>query len=122
MNAAARRSRLALVPVLLLAVVFVLNVRAMLPPAWRTRYSSSFADLAMPFAFYFLLARIDAEWPRLRPWWAKAGLVFAGCAVAELAQGAGLPLLGRTYDPQDFVMYAAGVLLAAVAERTLLPA
>lgn len=109
-------------PVLALAVIFVLDVRAMLPIAWRGWYSSYFADVAVPFAFYFLLAREDRRWSRLGPWWAKAGLVFAGCAVAELAQRMGVPLLGRTFDPLDLVMYAAGVLLAAAADRALLPA
>ncbi len=108
-------------PVLALAAIFVLDVRAMLPTAWRVWYASYFADLAVPFAFYFLLVRVDGAWPRLRPWWSKAGLVFAGCVGAEFAQRAGIPLLGRTFDPLDVVMYAAGVLLAAVADRALLP-
>ncbi|MBY0491654.1 MAG: hypothetical protein K2R93_17580 [Gemmatimonadaceae bacterium] len=104
-----------------MAALFVVNVRAHLPLGWRAAYANWFADVAVPFAFYFLLCREDGRWTRLRPWWMKAALVFAGCAAAELAQRVGIPLLGRTFDPLDVAMYAVGVLLAAALERALLP-
>lgn len=42
-------------------------------------------------------------------------------AGVELAQYLGLPLLGRTFDPLDFVMYASGVFLAAFLDTVLFP-
>ena len=41
--------------------------------------------------------------------------------VVETAQFFGAPLLGRTFDPLDYVMYAAGVLLAAFLDVILFP-
>jgi hypothetical protein len=35
-------------------------------------------------------------------------------------QAFGVPLLGRTFDPLDFVMFGSGVALAAVADRVCL--
>jgi hypothetical protein len=34
-------------------------------------------------------------------------------------QALGVPLLGRTFDPLDFVMFGVGVLLAAFVDRLL---
>jgi O-antigen/teichoic acid export membrane protein len=48
-------------------------------------------------------------------------LVFGIGASVEIAQFFGVPLLGRTFDPLDFVMYAAGVTLAAVLDMLVFP-
>ena len=39
----------------------------------------------------------------------------------EVAQYFGVPLLGRTYDPLDFLMYALGVILAAALDKFVFP-
>jgi hypothetical protein len=49
-----------------------------------------------------------------------AALVFGAASFAEAMQGLGVPLLGRTFDPLDVVMYGAGVLLAAMVDRLVL--
>jgi len=73
----------------------------------------------VPFAFYFLLA--PQEVPLLKPWPVKAVLVFGAAASVEIAQFFGLPVLGRTFDPLDFVMYGLGVLLAALLDTRVFP-
>jgi hypothetical protein len=39
----------------------------------------------------------------------------------EAAQFLGVPIFGCTFDPLDFAAYAAGVLLAALCDRVVLP-
>lgn len=105
---------------LLIAALHVIDLRARLRPDLRPLVASYFSDVTLPFAFYFLLCFIDDRVPRLRPPAAKAGVVFLAAAGAELLQAIGVPALGRTFDPWDFVMYAAGVGLAAAIDRFVL--
>jgi hypothetical protein len=51
----------------------------------------------------------------LGDWSAKAAGVFAAASSAEVPQRLGVPMLGRTFDPLDVVMYAIGVLAAVLA-------
>ncbi len=75
-------------------------------------------DILVPFAFYFLL--VLPEHPLLERWPVKALLVFGAGASVEIAQFFGAPILGQTYDPLDFLMYAVGVLLAALLDTVVL--
>lgn len=76
-------------------------------------------DILLPFAFYLLLSL--QEFPVLNSWIVKAALVLGAAFLVEIAQSFGIPVLGQTYDPLDFVMYAAGVMLAVVLDTTLFP-
>ena len=58
--------------------------------------------------------------PFLDSWCAKAGVVFAAASFTEILQACGLPILGRTFDPLDFVMFAVGGLLAAGLDQGIL--
>ena len=78
--------------------------------------ASYFSDLALPFGFYFLLAEMEEKTEFLRKWWIKAGIVFLMATLAEIGQYFGLYILGRTFDPIDIAVYAAGVLLAALVD------
>jgi hypothetical protein len=49
----------------------------------------------------------------------EAILVFAVASSTELMQALDVPLLGQTFDPLDFVMFGAGVLLAAFVDKSL---
>ena len=105
---------------LLVAALHLIDLRSLMPAALRPLVGSYFSDLAIPFAFYFLLCFIDHQVPLLRPAAAKAAVVFLAAAGAEFLQGVGVPALGRTFDPWDFGMYAAGVGLAAALDRLVL--
>jgi hypothetical protein len=98
---------------LLIAALHVLDLRALLGPELRPMIGSYFSDLTLPFAFYYLLCFIDDQAAILRPAAAKASVVLLASAGAEVLQAAGVPALGRTFDPADLVMYATGVGLAA---------
>lgn len=78
--------------------------------------TSYFSDLALPFGFYFLLAISEEKTEFLREWWVKAGIIFLMATLAEVGQYFGLYILGRTFDPIDIAVYAAGVLLAALVD------
>ncbi|MCD4685932.1 MAG: hypothetical protein K8S97_08350 [Anaerolineae bacterium] len=80
-------------------------------------YHSYFADIALPFAFYFLLTISETRHAFLKPWWIKALSVFALCTTSEILQYFGIFALARTFDPLDIVMYGLEVLLAVAVER-----
>ena len=79
-------------------------------------FHSYFADIAVPFGYYFLLILIEDIWRFLRPWHRKALAVFLLVATSEILQFFGIYALARVFDPLDFVMYAGGVLLAAIVD------
>ena len=56
----------------------------------------------------------------LGDWRVKAMLVFGIASSTEGMQAFGAPLLGRTFDPLDFVMFGGGVGLAVVVDQVLL--
>lgn len=78
--------------------------------------ASYFSDLALPFGFYFLLMISENKVAILREWWVKAGIVFLMATLAEVGQFFGLYILGRTFDPIDIIVYAAGVLIASLVD------
>ena len=55
--------------------------------------------------------------PLLKSWKTKAAIVFAIAVATEIAQAFGVPLLGVTFDPLDFVMFAVGVFIAVVLDK-----
>lgn len=120
MHRSSTRFRVALAFVLAIAALHLVNLRSWLPPAWRPPYASYFSDLTIPFAFYFLLCLIDDRIPWLRSAMAKALAVSAAATSAELLQGVGIPVLGRTFDPWDIVMYVVGAGAGALLDRVIL--
>jgi hypothetical protein len=83
-------------------------------------YYSYFADVTLPFYMYFLFCLVDTRVRFLLDWRLKAVLVFGVASFVEVLQALGVPLLGRTFDPLDFAMYAGGTLLAVLADRLFL--
>jgi len=102
---------------LLLAAAHVIGIGRYLEGRSFELYASYFSDLVVPFGYYFLLSLPESQWPFLRSWEMKAGLVCLLAAAAEVLQYFGVPVLGSTFDPLDFVMYAIGALSAAVVDR-----
>ena len=74
-------------------------------------------DLALPFALVLLLGIGLAPVRVLGLPLVRAALVFLVGAVVETSQYLGVPLFGRTFDPVDLLMYAAGALAAVGFER-----
>jgi len=105
---------------LAIAVIHVFSPGALLRGRLRVLYYSYFMDIVLPFGLYLLLGLSAAQVRFLRGWRVKALLVIGVTSCAEVLQGLGVPLFGRTFDPRDFAMFAGGVLLAVVADRFLL--
>ena len=83
-------------------------------------FHNYFADIALPFGYYFLLILVEDRITVLRPWFGKALAVFLLAAASETLQYFGVYALARVFDPLDFAMYAAGVLLAALIDRQVI--
>ena len=135
-----RRTAVAVSVLLLVALAHVFRLGSHLRGRLFGLYYSHFSDVVIPFGMYFLLCFVEArvraivlsdapeEVKRkvsvalafLSDWRFKALLVFGIASFTEVLQAFGVPLLGRTFDPLDFVMFAGGVLLAALADRILL--
>ena len=76
-------------------------------------------DILLPFGIYFLLCLNDNV--ILNSWIVKGLIVFMAAFFVEMAQYKGIPLLGRTFDPLDILMYGLGVLLAVICDQLLFP-
>jgi hypothetical protein len=105
---------------LVIALIHIFRVGTYLRGSLFTLYYSYFSDIVIPFGIYFLLC-LEAGYVRLlRDWRVRALLVFGVASFTEVLQAFGVPLLGQTFDPLDFVMFGAGVLLAVLVDRSLL--
>jgi hypothetical protein len=118
MNRKAKKVRLIVGLELLIAFIFVLGAE------WASRsvyvlFQSYFADIFLPFGFYFLLSIEDNKCRYLNTWWKKSIAIFALTATSETLQYFGIFALARVFDPVDYVMYGLGVLLAAFVDRLI---
>ncbi len=104
--------------VVVIALLHAFRAGSYLRGSLRGLYYGYFSDVVIPFGVYFLLCLQDRP-PILRDWRARAALVFGIASLAETLQGFGIPFLGRTFDPLDYLMFGAGVLLAAATDRFL---
>jgi hypothetical protein len=80
-------------------------------------YYSFFSDIVIPIGIYFLLCMDAVFIPRLKNWKTKAAVVFVIAAATEIAQAFGIPLLGNTFDPLDFVMFGVGIFIAVGLDK-----
>jgi hypothetical protein len=54
--------------------------------------------------------------PILRRWEAKSAIAFLIPSIAETCQYFGVPVLGSTFDPLDYLMYGIGAIAAAAVD------
>jgi hypothetical protein len=80
--------------------------------------NSYLIDILLPFAMFLVLGIADQ--PILRSRVVRGASVFAVGAVTETLQYFGVPIFGQTFDWLDYLMFAAGIGLAAVFERLVL--
>ena len=81
-------------------------------------YHSYFADIFIPFGYYFLLT-INSDNKYLNKWWKRSLAVILLCATSETLQFFGIYALARVFDPVDYLAYATGALLAAFLDRKI---
>ena len=86
------------------------------PENARRIFHSYFADLALPFGYYFLLTLVEDKLRFMQPWHRKALTVFSLVSASEVLQYFGIYALATVFDPFDFVAYMSGVLLAVVLD------
>lgn len=103
-----RRHLAAFAVIAVIALVHVVGIGTWMPGGWRMFYSGYASDILIPIAAYFILVLAERKNAFLRAAGTKAAIVFGIASVCEISQGVGVPLLGRTFDPVDFFMYAAG--------------
>lgn len=118
MNNQSKRTKLIIFIQLIIALFFVVGA----DKASRSiyiQYQSYFADIFIPFGFYFLLSIKGDESRYFNAWWKKSLAIFLLCATSEILQYYGIFALARVFDPMDFVMYGLGVLLAAFVDRVI---
>ena len=118
MSARNKRTIFVVVLQLALAMFFIAN-KSWMGGSMRVIYQSYFADVIIPFSFYFLLSLSSDNHKQLEKWWVKALLVFGLCALSETLQYFGFYALARVFDPVDYLMYGVGVLLAAFVDRQI---
>lgn len=102
-----------------LAIIFILgsNIHH---PRFSIFYGSYFADIFIPFSFYFLLFLVEDKNNLIKRWYVKAALIFLLCALSETLQYFGIDAFASVFDPMDYLMYGVGVFLAAAADRWIL--
>lgn len=116
-----RRLVVILSMMLLIALVHIVGVGRHFQGVLFVILQSYFSDIVMPFGFYFLLAA-DEQWiPVLRHWEAKWAVIILLPSIAETCQYFGIQVLGSTFDPLDYLMYAIGATLAAFVDTQVFP-
>jgi hypothetical protein len=106
---------------LLIAAAHVLPIGRSLQGQAYNLFVSYFSDLVLPFGYYFLLSLPGKRQPIIKRWEVKLALVFTMASVAETCQFYGIPVLGSTFDPLDFLMYGIGCTAAAITDRYVFP-
>lgn len=106
----------------LIAAAHIFRIGSYLQGELYNFYYSYFSDLVIPFGFYFLcreelhLCATGLQMPILRRWEANWAIAFLAPSIAETCQYFGIPVLGSTFDPLDYVMYGIGAMLAVVVD------
>ena len=102
--------------VALIAAVHILRIGSYLQGELYNFYYSYFSDFIIPFGYYFLLCANEPHMPFLRRWTVKLAIAFLTPSIAETCQYFGLPVLGSTFDPLDYVMYGMGAISAVAVD------
>ena len=66
-----------------------------------------------------LLVRVEDKYKPFQKWYTKASAVYILCALSETLQYFGVLALARVFDPLDYVIYALGVVFAALFDRVI---
>ena len=106
---------------LILAAGFIVRPASYLAREGFIFYHSYYADVMIPFSFYFLLSINDKIWTFLRNWQFKAAIIFLVMTISEVLQYFGIYAFGVTFDPLDIVAFAVGTIMAVLVDRLLFP-
>ena len=117
-NLSVQLKRLAVIfsVIFLIAAVHIFRLGSYLQGDLFDLYYSYFSDLILPFGCYFLICAEEMYISILRHWGVKLAIAFLLPAIAETCQYFGIPVLGVTFDPFDYLMYAIGAAAAVVVD------
>jgi hypothetical protein len=103
--------------ILFIAAIHIFRVGTYFSGKLFILYYSFFSDIVIPIGIYFMLCINDVSIPILKNWKTKAAIVFVIAAGTEIAQAFGIPILGNTFDPLDFVMFGVGIFIAVGLDK-----
>jgi hypothetical protein len=114
----ANKKTIVVVTMLVIAVIFIIGADWAGEKAIRL-FHRYFADIAIPFGYYLLLALIEEKYKFFKNWYIKAGAFFVLCSLSETPQYFGVYALATVFDPFDYIMYALGVDLGVFFDRII---
>ncbi|MCJ7622304.1 MAG: DUF2809 domain-containing protein [Anaerolineaceae bacterium] len=103
--------------ILFIATIHIFRVGSYLNGNLYILYYSFFSDIIIPIGIYILLCINYVSFPFLKNWIVKALIVFIVASSIEVAQAFGIPVLGNTFDPLDFIMFAIGTSIAVLLDK-----
>ena len=106
---------------LVIAAAHIVRVGSYLPGEYYNLWYSYFSDFILPFGCYFLLCMSEEQIPVLRHWEVKWAFAFLLPSIMETCQYFGIPVLGVTFDPVDYLMYALGATSAVLVDTQVFP-
>lgn len=113
------KSKIVVISMQFVVVVLLILGAKLSARSLRIFYYSYFADVIIPFGFYFLLFLTQSRHSVFKKWQVKSLSIFILCAISEILQFFGIYAFARVFDLLDFVMYGIGVLIAAFVDRIL---
>lgn len=130
--------------VFLIAAIHIFRMGSYLKGESYILYYSYFSDFILPFGCYFLLCMSEIQIPVLEGqkslmpppeflvknnfllripfisrWEGKLAMAFVIPSIAETFQYYGVPVLGSTFDPLDYLFYGIGAISAAVVDAQI---
>jgi len=106
---------------LFIGVLHLISIGRFLQNDLYNLYRCYFSDVIIPFGFYYLLCATEFKLPQMKSWKMKLAISFIFPTIAETLQLFGIPFLGSTYDPVDYIMYGIGSSTACIIEAQLFP-
>lgn len=118
MDKRAKRVRLIVFLQIIIAALLVIGA-SWAGEAVDILFHSYFADIFLPFGFYFLLLMVADKSKFVNTWWKRAIAVFVLVTTSETLQYFGIYALASVFDPLDLVAYGLGILLAILTDRKI---
>ena len=87
-------------------MVHLFRLGTYLPQPLRRLYDGYASDILVRLGAYFLRYLVVANLTFARDWRARAAVVSGAASIAQIGQGSGLTVLGNTFDPRDFAIFA----------------
>lgn len=110
--------------IIIIFIMLVISSFFVIGADWASKtvqrlFNSYFADIVIPFGYYFLLILVEDKFEPFKKWYIKALAVFTLCSISETLQYFGIYAMAQIFDPLDYIMYALGSIFAIFVDRIL---